>query len=47
MFVAAALAVILALRRLRLPARAGLVAPYAIGAFAAFWFLERVAVVFR
>lgn len=53
MFVGAAVAVILLLRRLR--ARAGLdltrsarlVPPYSIGSFAAFWFLERVLVAFQ
>ncbi|MBL8556808.1 MAG: HupE/UreJ family protein [Phenylobacterium sp.] len=47
MFVAVAVAVMLALRRLKLPARARLIAPYAIGSFAAFWFIERVVVVFQ
>jgi hydrogenase/urease accessory protein HupE len=46
MFVAVAVAAMLALRRLPLPRGAGLAPPYAIGSFAAFWFIERVAAVF-
>jgi hydrogenase/urease accessory protein HupE len=52
MFIAVAVAAILALRKVRaaipldLDAPARLVPPYAIGAFAAFWFIERVQAAF-
>jgi len=45
-FVGVAVAAILLLRRIPLPRPASLAPPYAIGSFAAFWFIERLAAVF-